>query len=120
MSHVCVVGTRGVPNFVGGVETICQKLYPLIRKESPSYKITIITRLPYNQQKSYQYENVDVKVIRALKISGFETFFHTFVALCYARIFITHRKHMPHRNTEIVLALPLSSENASLPLLTKR
>ena len=93
MSHVCVVGTRGVPNFVGGVETICQKLYPLIRKESPSYKITIITRLPYNQQKSYQYENVDVKVIRALKISGFETFFHTFVALCYTRIFI-HPKIM--------------------------
>lgn len=75
MSHVCVVGTRGVPNFVGGVETICQKLYPLIRKESPSYKITIITRLPYKQQESYQYEKVDIKVIKALKISGFETFF---------------------------------------------
>ena len=65
----------------------------MIRKESPSYKITIITRLPYKQQESYQYEKVDIKVIKALKISGFETFFHTFVALCYARIFI-HPKIM--------------------------
>jgi glycosyltransferase involved in cell wall biosynthesis len=93
MPHVCVIGTRGIPGFVGGVETICQKLYPLMIRDNPSYKITLIARLPYNNQDSYQYENVDVKVIKALKISGFETFFHTFVALCYARIFI-HPKIM--------------------------
>ncbi|MDO6567506.1 glycosyltransferase family 4 protein [Alteromonas sp. 1_MG-2023] len=88
MPHVCVIGTRGVPHFVGGVETICQKLYPLILMAKPSYKITLITRLPYKSQERYQYEKVNVKVIKALKISGFETFFHTFIALCYARIFI--------------------------------
>ena len=93
MAHVCVVGTRGVPNFVGGIETICQKLYPLILKECSSYKITLITRLPFEQQKSYRYEKVEIKVIKALKISGFETFLHTFIALCYARIFI-HPKIM--------------------------
>ena len=30
MAHVCVIGTRGVPSFVGGIETICENLYPTI------------------------------------------------------------------------------------------
>ena len=46
MSHVCVIGTRGVPGFVGGVETICQKLYPLMIRDNPSYKISLSPDYP--------------------------------------------------------------------------
>ncbi|MGF1807306.1 phosphonate ABC transporter substrate-binding protein, partial [Aliivibrio sifiae] len=32
-NNITVIGTRGIPNILGGVETHCQYLYPEIHKQ---------------------------------------------------------------------------------------
>ncbi|RDV28170.1 glycosyltransferase [Alteromonas aestuariivivens] len=91
MSDICIIGTRGIPTFVGGIETICRELYPRIKKMSPKWTVTILSRLPVDQSSRYTYEGVDVRVIRSVKASGLETFVHTFIALLYARL-VLHPK----------------------------
>ena len=47
-----VIGTRGIPNILGGIETHCEELYPRIKKIS-NCKILLIRRSSYvkNQNK---------------------------------------------------------------------
>ena len=43
---VTVLGTRGIPNVQGGVETHCQNLYPEIYHQNHA-DICVIARSPY-------------------------------------------------------------------------
>lgn len=88
MPHVCVIGTRGIPSFVGGIETICEHLYPGIVTASSDFDVTVLSRIAYEGKTEYEYKGVKVKVLKSLNISGLETFIHTFFALVYARLFI--------------------------------
>ncbi|MFQ3189367.1 MAG: glycosyltransferase involved in cell wall biosynthesis [Paraglaciecola sp.] len=47
-----------------------------------------MSRLSAGSKSFYEYKGVKVRVISGVKWSGFETFFHTFFALVYARIFV--------------------------------
>ena len=53
---IVVIGTRGIPNIQGGVETHCQQLYPRIA--ALGHDVTIIRRscyvTPDNRIDSYQ------------------------------------------------------------------
>ncbi|MEG2820883.1 MAG: glycosyl transferase family 1, partial [Muribaculaceae bacterium] len=42
---IVVIGTRGIPNILGGVETHCEELYPRIA--SQGHNVTIIRRSCY-------------------------------------------------------------------------
>ena len=42
---IVVIGTRGIPNIMGGVETHCEELFPRIAKRG--FDITIIRRSNY-------------------------------------------------------------------------
>lgn len=86
MAHVCVIGTRGVPSFVGGIETICENLYPTIVGQHQDHRVTILGRLPFEGQTTYSFKGVEVRVLKAPSIKGLETFIHTFIALIYARL----------------------------------
>ncbi len=44
---VCVLDLRGVPCVMGGVETHCENLYPLLKKLRRSDSFTIIGRKAY-------------------------------------------------------------------------
>ena len=88
MPHLCVIGMRGIPAFVGGIETICEKLYPGVVAKSSIFRVTVLSRIAFNGETDYHFEGVRVKVLKALKINGIETFIHTLVALVYARCFV--------------------------------
>jgi glycosyltransferase involved in cell wall biosynthesis len=83
---IVVIGTRGIPNIQGGVETHCQELYPRLAKLG--CEITLITRTPYIDKKNRKsdYKNIKLKHIYAPKIKSLEAIIHTFVAVMYARI----------------------------------
>ncbi|QJR80178.1 glycosyltransferase family 4 protein [Alteromonas pelagimontana] len=87
MIKVCVIGVRGVPLCIGGIETICRELYPLIYQLSTDWDITILARNTVSE-KSYTYKGIKIKVIPALTLPGLENFVHTFVSLIYARLFL--------------------------------
>ena len=88
MARICVIGTRGIPSFVGGIETICENLYPLLVENQSKFEFVLLSRLTPDGMKQYSFKGVRVSVLAAPKISGLETFIHTFCALIYARLFV--------------------------------
>jgi glycosyltransferase involved in cell wall biosynthesis len=83
---IVVVGTRGIPDVLGGVETHCQELYP--RLASKGIDITVVTRTPYVPKKLRKpsYGNIALKHIFAPRIKSIEAIIHTFLALLYAKL----------------------------------
>ena len=84
---VCVVGLRGIPNIMGGIETHCQQLYSRMDKQT---QITILGRSPYLKSSDYKFESIRIKSIWAIKNKFLETFLHTFLAILYCFSLITH------------------------------
>ena len=77
---IAVLGTRGIPDIMGGIETHCQQLYPRIVERGAM--VVIFARKAYTPQKTpYRYKRVQVVPVDAPKISGLETFVHTFRCL---------------------------------------
>jgi len=88
--HVLVIGTRGIPNIQGGVETHCEELYPRLVKLGCD--IIILTRLSYIQNLNIKkFKNVKLKHIQSPTTSGLETIIHTFKGCIYA---IKNRKNI--------------------------
>jgi glycosyltransferase involved in cell wall biosynthesis len=82
---IVVLGTRGIPNIQGGVETHCQELYPRLVKLGCD--VTVITRKPYIQESSLkEYQGVKLKHIFTPKTKSLEAIIHTFLGVLYARL----------------------------------
>ncbi|MFI3189581.1 hypothetical protein BCS42_05790 [Crenothrix sp. D3] len=74
--RVVVLGTRGIPDIQGGVESHCEALYP--RLVQLGHEVILMTRTPYviNQQVT-EYQGVKLKHVYAPKIKSFEAIFHS-------------------------------------------
>ncbi len=84
---VAVVGTRGIPDIMGGIETHCQELYP--RLAQMGVDVHVFGRRAYTKIKSpYVYRGVKVIPIYSPKIVGFEAFIHTF--RCFLKVWKLH------------------------------
>lgn len=83
---IVVVGTRGIPDILGGVETHCQELYP--RMEKMGHDVTIIRRTPYltdNNRDMTSFQGVKLVDVYAPHKKSFEAIVHTFLAVLKAR-----------------------------------
>ncbi|MCM1021729.1 MAG: glycosyltransferase family 4 protein [Muribaculum sp.] len=82
---IVVIGTRGIPEIQGGVETHCQELYPRIA--AMGHDVTIIRRKPYvdasNRKKIYQ--GVKLVDLYAPRAKSMEAIVHTALAVVKAR-----------------------------------
>lgn len=79
---IIVLGTRGIPDVLGGVETHCQELYP--RLVDLGCEIILIARSPYVGREITKYKGVKIKRIFAPKIKSIEAIIHTFLGVLYA------------------------------------
>ena len=82
---VVVIGTRGIPGIMGGVETHCEELLPRLVKLG--YDITIIRRRSYIREVCplTEWKGVKIVDIDAPKSKKFETLIHTFRAINKAK-----------------------------------
>lgn len=82
---IVVVGTRGIPNIQGGVETHCQELYPRLVKLGCD--VTIVRRSSYitQQNRIAEFEGVKLHDIYAPRKKSIEAIVHTLLAVCYAK-----------------------------------
>ncbi len=81
---IIVLGTRGIPDIQGGVETHCQELYPHLVEQG--LDVTVITRKPYVKDlKQYEYKGIKLKHIFAPKRKSIEAIVHTFLGVLYAK-----------------------------------
>jgi len=84
--ELAVVGLRGLPDVIGGIETHCEELYPRVSLAAgPDLKITVLARRPYSQKTRFQFRGVDVLPLPSIKNRYFETITHTILAVLVAR-----------------------------------
>ncbi|MCK5679390.1 glycosyltransferase family 4 protein [bacterium] len=81
---IFVIGTRGIPDIPGGIETHCQELYPRI--VAAGHEVTIVTRTPYVQKKRKSWKGVSLKHLFAPRIKVMEALIHTLLGVINARI----------------------------------
>jgi alpha-maltose-1-phosphate synthase len=83
---ICVIGTRGIPDVLGGIETHCENLYPELVKLGCD--VTIFCRTPYipASKRIKEYKGVKLKYVYAPKIKSLEAIFHTLIALFICRL----------------------------------
>ena len=77
--NVTVLGTRGIPDVQGGVETHCQYLYPEIYRQG-SAEVCVIARSPYVNYRRSEYQGVKLKSLWAPKSRKFEAIIHSALA----------------------------------------
>ena len=80
---VVVIGTRGIPNVMGGVETHCEELFPRIA--TMGFDVTVIRRKSYVKDDLKEWRGVKLVDIEAPKKKAFEAIIHTFRAVNRAK-----------------------------------
>jgi glycosyltransferase involved in cell wall biosynthesis len=82
---VCVVGLRGVPRVMGGVETHCENLYPLLNKLRQNDSFTIIGRKAYLPDRVSDYQGIRIVSLAHARGRHFETITNAVYGVLYAR-----------------------------------
>lgn len=82
---VCVLGLRGVPAIMGGVETHCEELYPRLRRLMPDAEIEIIGRKLYTGAAGYDYQGVRITPLPAARSKHFEALSNSLLGVLHAR-----------------------------------
>ncbi|PSU93064.1 phosphonate ABC transporter substrate-binding protein [Photobacterium kishitanii] len=80
---ILVLGTRGIPNVAGGVESHCQALYPLL-VEKYNLDITVTARKPYVPYTKSMYKGVKLVALPAVTNKALEAPLHSLLAAFYA------------------------------------
>lgn len=91
-TKITVLGTRGIPNVLGGVETHCQNLYPTIKQQF-DVDICVIARSPYVNYKESQYRGVMTRALLAPKKRSLEAIVHSVLAAfitCFDQSTVVH------------------------------
>ena len=87
--RIAVLGTRGIPGVMGGVETHCQELFP--RLVARGHKVTLFGRAPYLESKiPYEYRGISVVPLWAPKKKSFEAIMQTLLGVLHV---VNHRNH---------------------------
>lgn len=81
---ITVIGTRGIPDVLGGVETHCQNLYPTIVAEG-EYDVCVIARSPYVDYQYGDYRGVRTRALWAPKKRALEAIVHSTLAALASR-----------------------------------
>lgn len=84
--RICVIGLRGIPDVMGGIEMHCQHLYPRLASLDPNLRIVVIGRSGYVRRG--RVGDVHVVPLWAPRGKGVETLVHTPLAILYARVFL--------------------------------
>ncbi len=82
--RIFVLGTRGIPEIQGGVETHCENLYPILTKMG--CEVTIIRRKPYinSQNRVSEYKNIQLVDLYAPHLKSFEAIVHSLLGIFFA------------------------------------
>lgn len=92
--RITVIGTRGIPNIQGGVETHCEELYPRLVKLNHS--VRLIRRSCYVPEgdKLTEFKGVKLTNLFTVRRRTTETLLHTFLAVIWTRFKGTDLLHI--------------------------
>ncbi|WP_459189314.1 glycosyltransferase family 4 protein [Parabacteroides sp. APC149_11_2_Y6] len=81
--NLVVIGTRGIPYIMGGVETHCEELFPRIVEKG--INVTVFRRKNYVHDNLTKWNGVKLIDIKTPKKKSFEAIIHTFKAILKAK-----------------------------------
>lgn len=81
---VCVLGLRGIPGVMGGVEAHCEELLPRIAANAPDLEVELIARRPYSPDPT-RVGDVRVTPLFSPRRQSTEAIVSTLVGLLYAK-----------------------------------
>ena len=83
--RIGVIGTRGIPDIQGGIETHCQELYTRLA-EIEGNQVTIYRRTPYldKEKKNAKLKNIRFIDIKVPQNKSLETFLHSLFSSVHA------------------------------------
>ncbi|SEN60648.1 Glycosyltransferase involved in cell wall bisynthesis [Sphingomonas gellani] len=82
---IAVIGLRGVPEVIGGIETHCELLYPALAQAAPELAVLLLVRRRHVPFKRTRLAGIPVRALPSLPGSGAETVSHTLIGLFHAR-----------------------------------
>lgn len=86
--RICVVGLRGVPGVMGGIESHCEQVFPRLKALSRQFDITIVGRRPYVTGLPYEFCGLRVVGLPAIRNKYLEAISNTALAVLYARFVV--------------------------------
>jgi glycosyltransferase involved in cell wall biosynthesis len=104
---VCVLGLRGIPRVMGGVETHCEHLYPLLKKLRQNDSFTIIGRNAYLPDRVSEYQGIRIVSLAHARGKHFETITNAIYGVLYAR-FVVHAQLLHLHGIGPALIAPLA------------
>ena len=83
---VAVVGIRGMPGIMGGIETHSEQIYPRITETKSDINVVLYARRPYmTQAEPFTYKGVRIMPLPAIRNKYVEALTHTLQAIVVAR-----------------------------------
>ena len=83
--RVCVLGMRGIPGVMGGVESHCEELLPRLAERAPQLEIVALGRAPYIGTDKRNLRGVQIVPLPSPKRQSIETLVSSFLGVLYAR-----------------------------------
>lgn len=81
-----MIGLRGIPGVMGGVESHCEELLPRLAERLPHVRLIAIGRKPYlGNVETKSFRGVDVVSLPSPRRQSFETLVSSFLGIIYAR-----------------------------------
>lgn len=81
-----VVGLRGIPGVMGGVESHAEQLYPRLKLLAPNRVIDIAERRSYVDRSRRHFAGLNLWPLRDFKSKYTEAIAHTFLAILFLRV----------------------------------
>jgi glycosyltransferase involved in cell wall biosynthesis len=105
--NICVLGLRGVPDVMGGVETHCEQLFPLLQRMRPGDSFVIIGRRRYLPNRLTEYLGVRVVALAHASDRRLETVTNAVLGIFYAR-FVAHADVLHIQGIGAAIVIPLA------------
>lgn len=87
-ARICVIGLRGIPGVMGGIESHCEQVFPRLKALRSDYDITIIGRRSYIPPQPYEYRGLRVVALPTIRNKYLEAISNTTAAVLYARFIL--------------------------------
>jgi len=85
---VCVLGLRGLPDVMGGVEMHCEQLFPLMKERRPNDTFIIIGRKAYLASRSSEYCGLKIVTLPHARGKYLEAISNTAYGVGYAWVML--------------------------------
>ncbi len=105
--NICVVGLRGLPHVMGGVETHCEQLFPLLKRIRPNDSFVVIGRRRYLSERHIQYMGLKIVALAHATDRRLETVTNALCGVFYAR-FVAHADLLHVQGIGAAVAVPLA------------